>query len=130
VTALTLSIRVIGGSIGYCVYYNIFVNKFESSAITSVGGTILKAGIRDPNVIHNAIVLTGASLLEEIRELPGIIGNETLFQAVVKAGQVAYADAYRSVYLSSIVFGSISIVAAFFLGDISKYMDDHVAVVM
>jgi len=32
------------------------------------------------------------------------------------------------VYYISIIFGTISIVAAAFLGDISKYMDDHVAV--
>jgi hypothetical protein len=30
----------------------------------------------------------------------------------------------------SIAFGAVSIVAACFLGDISKYMDDHIAVVM
>jgi hypothetical protein len=27
VAALTLAIRVIGGSIGYCVYYNVFIGK-------------------------------------------------------------------------------------------------------
>lgn len=81
-------------------------------------------------MIHDAVVLTGASLLEQIQELPGISGNETLYQAVVRAGQVAFADAYKWVYLESIAFGGVSIVAAFFLGDISQYMDDHVAVVI
>ena len=28
VAALTLAIRVIGGSIGYCVYYNVFLCKY------------------------------------------------------------------------------------------------------
>lgn len=32
IAALTLSIRVIGGAIGYAVYYNVFVNKFTASA--------------------------------------------------------------------------------------------------
>ena len=27
VAALTLAIRVIGGSTGYCVYYNVFVSR-------------------------------------------------------------------------------------------------------
>ena len=49
---------------------------------------------------------------------------------VVAAGQIAYAEAYKYVYYVSIAFGTISIIAACFLGDISKYMDDHVAVVM
>lgn len=38
VAALTLSIRVIGGSIGYCVYYNVFYNKFVDSATFYIGG--------------------------------------------------------------------------------------------
>jgi hypothetical protein len=130
VTALTLSIRVIGGSIGYCVYYNVFLSKFTPAAIYYVGGTLVKAGITDAAVIEEAIVLTGASLLEEIGTLPGIAGNEALHQAVIYAGQVAYAEAYKWVYYVSIAFGGVSIIAALFLGDISKYMDDHVAVVM
>lgn len=130
VTALTLSIRVIGGSIGYCVYYNIFISKFEPQAIHYIGGTLIKAGIKDPHVIESAIVLTGASLLEAISQLPGIKGNDVLFQAVVKAGQIAFAEAYKWVYYASVAFGGVSIIAALFLGDISKYMDDHIAVVM
>jgi hypothetical protein len=34
------------------------------------------------------------------------------------------------VCVCDIVFGVISIVAAAFLGDIEKYMDDHVAVIL
>ncbi|KAF2649930.1 MFS general substrate transporter [Lophiostoma macrostomum CBS 122681] len=130
VTALTLSIRVIGGSIGYCVYYNVFLSKFTPAAVYYIGGTLAKAGVTDSAVIEETIVLTGASLLEEIQTLPGIAGNPALYQAVVVAGQVAYAEAYKWVYYVSIAFGGVSIIAALFLGDISKYMDDHVAVVM
>ncbi|KAF2203863.1 MFS general substrate transporter [Delitschia confertaspora ATCC 74209] len=130
VTALTLSIRVIGGSVGYCIYYNVFANKFEHHAVHYIGGTLVKAGITSPKLIGAVVKLTAASLLEEIHELPGIKGNELLYHAVVKAGQIAYAEAYKWVYYVSIAFGGISIIAAVFLGDIGKYMDDHVAVVM
>ncbi len=36
VSALTLSIRVIGGAVGYCAYYNVFVSKFVPNAIKCV----------------------------------------------------------------------------------------------
>lgn len=130
VTALTLSVRVLGGSIGYCAYYNIFVSKFTPAAVHYIGGTLVKANITNPALIEEVIVLTGASLLPEIGQLPGIKGNELLYQAVVKAGQIAYAEAYKWVYYASIAFGGVSIIAAVLLGDISKYMDDHIAVVM
>lgn len=131
VAALTLAIRVIGGSIGYCVYYNVFLSKFVPLAIKNIGGTmVFKLNITDVAVIKEAIELTGASLLENLNEIPGIANHPGGYELVVQAGQVAYAEAYKYVYYVSIAFGAVSIIAACFLGDISKYMDDHVAVVM
>ena len=91
---------------------------------------VAKLNITDPALIEEVIVLTGASLIDEIKHIPGIEGVPGAWEMVVYAGQLAYAEAYQYVYLVSIAFGAISIVAALFLGDISKYMDDHVAVVM
>jgi hypothetical protein len=123
VTALTLAIRVIGGSIGYCVYYNIFVSKFIPAATKYIGGTMaLKFNITSPAAIGEAIKLTSASLLDELAIVPGIGHNETIRLAVVYAGQMAYADAYRYVYYASIAFGVVSCIAAAFLGDIESYM--------
>ncbi|KAH0333812.1 MFS multidrug transporter-like protein, partial [Aureobasidium melanogenum] len=131
VAALTLAIRVIGGSIGYCVYYNVFINKFVPAATHYIGGTMIyKLNITSPAIIKAAIELTGASLLPELQTLPGIKGVPGAYEMVVIAGRVAYAEAYKYVYYVSIAFGAVSIIAACFLGDINKYMDDHVAVVI
>lgn len=130
IAALTLSIRVIGGSIGYCTYYNVFINKFVPAATHYIGGAMFTMNITDLKLIEETITLTGASLTEEIAFLPGIKGNEIAYETIVKAGQLAFAEAYKWVYYSSIAFGGVSIIAACFLGDISKYMDDHVAVIM
>ncbi|MCJ1479327.1 hypothetical protein MMC13_008012 [Lambiella insularis] len=131
IAALTLAIRVVGGAVGYCIYYNIFIGKFVPNAIYYIGGTMeLELGITNATYIADAIALTGASLLEDLMAIPGIAGNETAYAMVVYAGQVAYAESYKYVYLASIAFGAVSIIAACFLGNIDKYMDDHVAVVM
>ena len=131
IAALTLAVRVIGGSIGYCVYYNVFVNKFVPAATYYIGGTMsLELGITNVSYIEEAITLTGAALLQDLQLIPGIAGNETAYAMVVAAGQVAFAESYKYVYFASIAFGAVSIVAACFLGDINAFMDDHVAVVM
>ncbi|KAH0021264.1 MFS multidrug transporter-like protein, partial [Aureobasidium melanogenum] len=131
VAALTLSIRVIGGSIGYSVYYNVFISRFVPAATHYIGGTMIyKLNITSPAVIKAAIELTGASLLPELQTLPGIKGVPGAYEMVVIAGRVAYAESYKYVYYVSIAFGAVSIIAACFLGDINKYMDDHVAVVI
>ncbi len=41
VAALTLAIRVIGGSVGYTIYYNVFINKFIPNAETYIGGAMI-----------------------------------------------------------------------------------------
>ncbi|KAF7507219.1 hypothetical protein GJ744_010777 [Endocarpon pusillum] len=131
ITALTLSVRVIGGAIGYAVYFSIFTSKFVSNAQSYIGGVMAtQLNITDLTAITNAIELTAISLIEGIREIPGIAGNETAYQMVIDAGRLAYSKSYSYVYLVSIAFGVVSTVAACFLGDIDKYMDDHVAVKM
>lgn len=90
----------------------------------------LELGITNPKAIETVIALTGSGLLDEIKLIPGIAGNNTAYEIVVGAGQIAYAESYRWVYLVSIAFGGVSVIASCFLGDIEKYMDDHVAVVM
>lgn len=91
---------------------------------------LTQLNITNTTYIAEAIELTGASLLDGLREIPGIAGNETAYQAVVAAGQMAYSEGYKWVYYVSIAFGGVSILAACFLGSIGDYMDDHVAVVI
>lgn len=91
---------------------------------------LTELNITNTTYIAEAIEMTGASLLDELKLIPGIAGNETAYNAVVAAGQLAYAESYKWVYYASIGFGGVSIIAACFLGNIKKYMNDHVAVVM
>lgn len=130
VSALTLSIRVIGGCIGYTVYYNVFISKFVPNATKYIGDAMSQIGISNKTYVAQAIGITGSSLLPNLRQIPGIGDNNTAYDIVVKAGQLAYAESYKYVYLASIAFGVVSIVASVFLPDIREYMDDHVAVIM
>jgi len=130
VAALTLAIRVVGGAIGYTTYYNVFLHKFKPKLVEMITIACVKNGIFNPEVIGAAATYTGASLIPAILELPGVDGNLTIFNDIVLAGQESYAFAYPYVYYVSIAFGAIAILASIGLGDISKYMDDHVAVVM
>lgn len=130
ITALTLAIRVVGGAIGYATYYNVFLNKFKPILTEKIVTACVLHNITSPDVITQAALLTGASLIEPILHLPGVDGNVTIWNAIVLAGQESYAAAYPYVYYTSIAFGSLSIIASAFVGDITKYMDDHIAVVM
>lgn len=107
-----------------------WLSKFTPAATAHIGGALQQANITSAETIEEVIQLTLSSLLERIAEVPGVAGNETLYNAVVRAGQVAYAESYKYVYYTSVAFGVVSIAAALLMGDISRFMDDHVAVVM
>ena len=128
ITALTLAIRVIGGAVGYSIYYNVLVQKLTPKLTDYIGVVMLKGGISNIDVIKSAIELTAASLLDEIRGLPGV--TDALWKQIVAAGQLAYSESYPWVYYCSIAFGGVSIIASLFLEDIDKFMDDHIAVVI
>jgi hypothetical protein len=130
IAALTLSIRVIGGAIGYTTYYNVFFNKVQKAITINIVTACLDNNIFNATIWTQAGELTGASLINEILYLPGVDGNVTIWNSIVRAGQEAFADSYPIVYYVSIAFGCVAILASVFLGDISKYMDDHVAVVI
>ncbi|MCJ1468558.1 hypothetical protein MMC07_007187 [Pseudocyphellaria aurata] len=131
VAALTLTIRVLGGSIGYTTYYGVLIKKLIPNIIEHIqGAMVLELGITNATYIQEAILLTAASRTDELQMIPGIFGNTTAHAIVVAAGQQAFSASYKYVYLVSIAFGAVSIVASCFLGNIDQYMDDHVAVVM
>jgi len=129
VAALTLSIRVLGGAIGYTIYYNVFAEHFAIEAKSRIAKACVEVGIQSPEVIGQVIGLTAAGLLDPIRQLPNVTSDEA-WQSLIHAGQEAYSHAYPFVYYVSIAFGGVSIICSLFLGDIKKYMTDHVAVHM
>lgn len=130
VAALTLAIRVVGGAVGFTTYYNVFYNKFVPLLTVNIAEACFLNGITDVEVIEQIGELTAASLIDQILEIPGVDGNVTKWNILVRVGQETYAAAYPWVYYSSIAFGCVSIIAACFLGDINKYMDNHVAVII
>jgi hypothetical protein len=163
VSALTLSIRVIGGgmysvqskhtvsltgctAVGYSVYFNVFYKKFTKYSQEIMIPVLIRNGVADPAHIHEAIELTSQSLINKIKDIPGVSTHPGAWEAIVKAGRLAYAESYRYVYYVSVgksdsefsvpkgswilAFGAIGIIASLFLGDIEEYMDDHIAVVI
>ena len=57
--------------------------------------------------------------------VPGI--TPTVIAAVGDAVKVAYSQAFKTVYLTSIAFGGLSIIAALFITSIDHLMTDFVA---
>ncbi|KAK4102691.1 MFS general substrate transporter [Parathielavia hyrcaniae] len=129
VTALTMAVRIVGGAVGYAVYFNVFVGKLVPDLTALVGAACARAGIVDGRVVGEAIRLTSVSLVKEIRHLPGV-ADDRVWADIVAAGQLAYANAYPWVYYCSVAFGAVAVVASLFLGNTSVMVDDTVVAAM
>ena len=130
ITAITLSIRYIGGAIGFTAYYNVFYHKFEQYASTIVAGAIVQYKIADPRTpqglqaIKSMIGLAGQARYEELHGLiaqsPYIGQKNIAYDVIIESSQEAFALAYRYPYWMSIAFGGICLICSLGLKDIRK----------
>lgn len=121
--ALSLSIRVIGGSIGYTIYYNIFADKLGKALPETVATAVVTAGLPSSDALKFVTIFLTAP--GSIMTAPG--ATPAIVAAAIRGSQDAYASALSFVWYTSIPFGVISIIAAAFLGNNRKYLTDRVA---
>lgn len=121
--ALSLSIRVIGGSLGYTIYYNIFAEKLGKVLPENVAKAAVGAGL--PVSDATKFVTEFLTAPGSIMSLPGV--TPSVVAAATRGAQDSYAYAISFVWYTSIAFGVVAIIAAAFLGNNRKYLTDRVA---
>ena len=133
VTAITFVARVLGGAIGFAVYYYIL----NSHATANFGD------LKNPDSLRLISYLIGRGFtipeltvfLQKlaIRDLKYIHVNipkatETVILFSDAFATNIWVKSFRDVWLSTLGFSGVGLVASIFLGDVRKYMTGHVAV--
>ncbi|KAI9727696.1 MAG: hypothetical protein M1828_005924 [Chrysothrix sp. TS-e1954] len=127
ITALTISVRVVGGTIGYAAYYHVLRNRFIDAIFKYLAPATIKVGVLSEAEFGEIATTLSGNLRPLIVNFPAINTPEKV-ETVVHASRLCFEYAYREVYYVSIAFGAVAVIAACFLPDISKLMDGHVAV--
>lgn len=123
VVALGLSIRVIGGSIGNAIYFNVFYEKINEALPRRVGEAVLRAGLPLTSLMPFSEAIVGPP--EAIMAVPGI--TPEILDAAMWASRWAYSDSLKYVWLVSIAFGAIAIISSLFVRNIRKYLTNRIA---
>lgn len=92
--ALSLSVRAVGGSIGYSIYYNIFANKITARLPLRVAEFAVKAGL--PIAEAKLFVGTFLTAPKSLAKVPGV--TPAIVAAATKGVQWAYADSLQYVW--------------------------------
>jgi hypothetical protein len=137
ITAITLSIRYIGGAIGFAVYSNLFFRKVTDN-LTELVATETLAGqlIINPTtpqglrVIAHITELIGNARFNEVKEIlatsPQVLRRDA-YPLIIASAQEAFALAYKWPYYVSIAFGALCFILSFFVGDIGSLLTAQVA---
>jgi hypothetical protein len=121
--ALILCIRAAGGSIGYAIYYNVFVEKLTPALPKYVAEYAMAAGLSAQDA--PLFVETFLTKPAEMTAVPGV--TPAMIEAATRGSRWAYADGLKYVWYISLVFGVCSIVASCFLQNMRRYMTNRIA---
>jgi hypothetical protein len=129
ITAATIAARILGGSIAYTIYYDIFTLRFDSLAKTYIAPIAYKVGIKNVQQIKIIAGLLRSGAFDQLLVYPetGVVTQHQV-EALTLAGKETLVAAYPLVYYVSIVFGGIAIIASFFLTGIEAQMGSGIAV--
>lgn len=122
--ALSLSIRTLGGSIGYTIYLAVFTNKLTTNLPALVSRYVSDAGL--PAADLEAFVTTFLTDPTNIADAPGY--SEEIALAATMGSRWAYAESLKWVWVVSIPFGILAMVACFFVPPIKKWQTKRIAV--
>ena len=124
--ALSLSVRTVGGAIGYCIYYNIFVSKLTNKLPTYAAEYAIEAGLPLADAKEFiTILLTDPT---KIVSAPGF--SLPVLEAAEVGVRWAYAESLHYVWYTSLAFGSCAIICCLFLPSTARYQTNRVAVLL
>lgn len=120
--ALSLSIRVGGGSIGYSIYYKIFAEKIKTKLPAYIAEYSVKVGLPVTSAEAFVVNLTKPSAINTI---PGV--NAAVLEAALLGSRWACANSLSYVWYTSIAFGLCSIGACLLLPNPKNFLTKRIA---
>ncbi|KAI0154272.1 trichothecene efflux pump [Xylariaceae sp. FL1272] len=120
-TGVLGSIRAIGGVVAQSLYVSVLGNKLTELQPKYVTDAALNAGLPESSLQQLFSALTSG----DFSSVPGI--DSDIIASVTTAVKWAYADSFKLVFLVTIPFSIILIIASCFIPDLEKMLGDNVA---
>jgi hypothetical protein len=114
------STRAVTGTIAVTIFVAIYSDKLTKFLPAEIIPAVEQAGLPPKSVP----ALFAALPTGTFDSVPGV--TPKVLAALADATRLAYIHAFKIVYLSTLAFTAVSIVACFFVTDISKYLTNYV----
>jgi hypothetical protein len=127
-TSLTICLRSVGQVIGLSILYTQFITRLTSNALIYIVPAAVEVGIYNATEIENLVpAMLGTSFADYVSLLPQV-NTEQKYDLLLNAVTHTFGITFPLVYYISIAFGISACIASLFIGDLTKLMDDHIAV--
>lgn len=130
ITSLTFTVRGVGQLIGLVIFQNRLVEQVTKYTYQYIVPVCISIGIFDPIAIKSlAGNLTAVPFQVYAREQLTSLSPQNL-ETLREATVVAFGKSFPLIYYIGLAFGAVACIASVAMGDISQYMDRHIAVVL
>ena len=124
-TGLLGTFRSCGGSVGNVIFNAILRNTVDKHLGPDIVEAAMSHGFKgNLSQLVPAVIEAATGIPQELTSVKGI--TPEIEQATSFALKQSYAQAFRIVFYSTIPFGVVAMIAAFFVADGSRYMTNHV----
>ncbi|KAL1898142.1 hypothetical protein Sste5346_003544 [Sporothrix stenoceras] len=117
------SMRAVTGTIALSIYVSVYSARLPVFVNQDVTAAAASSGLPTSSLPQLFTALTNGTTAA-LDAVPGM--NSTILEAVTDGNLLAYHMAFKIVFLSTISFGGIAIIASFFVQDVSKFMNNFV----
>lgn len=121
---LSGSIRLTGTTIAVAMYSTILNNRLEVTVPRSVGTAVARSGLPQ-SVVPTLIAALNKSGRLLNTTVQGLTVDNTL--AIEQAYRLGNSQAYKTVFLSTLGFGALSVVLVWFIGGVDESDPNYVA---
>lgn len=120
--------RSAGGSVGNAIFSTILNSIINKKLAPNIASAALSHGFSASNLTEliPAVIENAVGVPFAFAKIPG--ATVDVIAATSQAFKDTYADAFRMVFLSTIPFGIIGLVAAWFVKDPSHLLNNHIAI--
>lgn len=117
------SMRAVTGTIALSIYVSVYSARLPVFVNQDVTAAAASSGLPTSSLPELFTALTNGTTAA-LDAVPGM--NSTILEAVTDGNLLAYHMAFKIVFLSTISFGGIAIIASFFVQDVSRFMNNFV----
>jgi hypothetical protein len=118
------SVRAALSAVFTAIYSAILTNRLSKTVTSEVPAAVINAGLPSSSAAQFVDAIT-VGTTDALDVVPGVTAQ------IIAVGQTAYkhanADAYRTVYLTTIAFSGLAVILSFFAPNTEKLMTGQVA---